>query len=249
MGSGPIAGALVAHQYGPMRRMLRMALEEAGYAVAEASSYDDALRHLRAAGPTVVVAGNAAADYRAEEAFFRQVAADPALAARHHFVLLTTIAEWLPPALDATLRAQGVRVLRMPFRLYELVAAVEAAAGRPRVKGEGEGSRRMREGLSAAEAARRLDVSERTVRRWIEQGRLRARRSRDNTFAIDPADLGPDSARVAGAHPRERVARLEARLHVLEGRAAMLEARLGLLDTRVAALESRPNATGDGAAG
>lgn len=131
MQSGPIAEALVAHRYGPARRMLRMALADAGYAVAEAPSYDDALLYLHAAAcPTVVVAGNLSADFGAEADFFGRVAADPALDGRHRFVLFTTIAEWLPPTLDATLRSLGVRVVPMPSHLPALLAAVDLAAGR-----------------------------------------------------------------------------------------------------------------------
>lgn len=125
------AGVVVAHADDRMRRMLRRALEEAGHAVVEAPRYDDALRRLCAAdGPAVVVAGNVSVDYIAEADFFRRVAADPALAGRHRFVLLATIPDYLPPSLDATLRTLGVPILAAPLHLHELYAAVAVVAGR-----------------------------------------------------------------------------------------------------------------------
>lgn len=126
-----IPDVLVMHAHGPMRMVLRLVLAQDYYTVAEAASYACVLRHLRTAiSPTVVVAGNWTADYRAEADFFGQIARDVALSRRHHFVLLTTIPEWLPPQLDAMLRGLGVPVLKLPVEVPELLTAVALAAGR-----------------------------------------------------------------------------------------------------------------------
>jgi hypothetical protein len=115
-----------------MRRMLRMVLTDAGYSVTEAVTYAAVLRALgTAAQPVVVVAGTWEASHQAEVEFFGQVAADAALVRRHRFVLLTTVPEFLPDALEATLRSLGVVTLEMPARASELLEAVALAAGRP----------------------------------------------------------------------------------------------------------------------
>lgn len=135
-----IADVVVMHAHRPMRTLLRMALAEDGYLVSEAPTYTAALRHLRAAtGSVVVVAGNWAPDYHSEIEFFHHIAADMNLARRHRCVLLCTVPEWLPAALDSTLHALGVAVLRMPTHLGELLDTVAMAAGRTLAEDESAG--------------------------------------------------------------------------------------------------------------
>jgi DNA-binding NtrC family response regulator len=135
-----ISDVVVMHAHGPMRALLRMALAEDGYLISEAPTYTAVLRHLRAASrPIVVVAGNWAPDYRSEIEFFHHIAADTTLARRHRCVLLCTVPEWLPVALDSTLHALGVAVLRMPTHLPELLDTVAMAAGRTQTEDESAG--------------------------------------------------------------------------------------------------------------
>ena len=126
-----ISDVVVMHSHPPMRLLLRMQLTTDGYSVTELPTYLAVLRHLRAAAtPTVVVAGNFTYDFQAEADFFAQVAADATLARRHRFVLLSTIPEWQPTALDTTLRSLGVPVLKLPWDMRDLLTTVARVAGR-----------------------------------------------------------------------------------------------------------------------
>lgn len=135
-----IEDVLVMHAHRPMRLLLRLALTNVGYAVTEVPTYAALLRSLRtAAGPRVAVGGNWASNFRAEDVFFGRVAVDATLAWRHRFVLLSTVPEAHPQALDAQLRGLGVAVVRVPFQLPELLATVAVAAGRTPVEGASAG--------------------------------------------------------------------------------------------------------------
>jgi hypothetical protein len=125
-----IPGVVVMHPHRAMRTLLQRELAESGYTVVYASTYAAVLRYLsRVASPVVVVAGNCKADFYAETRFFRRITADATLARRHRFVLFCVLPEWLPLALDATLRSLGVTVLGLSS-LPELQEAVAVAAGR-----------------------------------------------------------------------------------------------------------------------
>ena len=125
-----ISVVVVMHPSMPIRMLLHTEFTKAGYRVVEAPTYAAVLRVLRqAADPIVVVAGNRKADFRAEQRFFRHLVAEAPLARRHRFVLFSPLPEWLPLALDMTLRSLGVPVLRLES-LRELLDAVALAAGR-----------------------------------------------------------------------------------------------------------------------
>jgi CheY-like chemotaxis protein len=124
-----ISDVVVLYPDGSMRALLCMALEGAGYTVTEAPTYAAVLQLLHmAAGPRVVVVGNLTADTQTEEEFFGHLAADAALAQRHRYVLLSTVPEWHPMALDATLCRLGVAVVRVPFHLPDLLATLTKLA-------------------------------------------------------------------------------------------------------------------------
>jgi len=105
---------------------------------------------------------------------------------------------------------------------------------------------------SAQEVADRLGVAEKTVRRWIESGRLRADRV-GHRFAVDMRDAElvyaeSRSGRVGGrgAEAESEARRLENELAVMRGRYAelqelveRLEAALGEERRRTALLEAR----------
>jgi DNA-binding NtrC family response regulator len=132
-----LSDVLIVHAHDQMRQLLHLALSEAGYHVVAAASYDAVLHHLRTASkPVVVVSGNWATDYEAEQEFFGQLAADATLARRHRYVLLCTIPEYLPDDLDALLCSLGVFMLAMPLRLHELLATVACVARRTPLEDE-----------------------------------------------------------------------------------------------------------------
>lgn len=136
---------VVMHPHGPLRLMLRMALTVDGYTVTEVPTFAAVLRHLHAAAdatpmvPMVVIVGNWDYTFQAEDAFFARIAADRPMARRHRFVLLSTVLEWLPADLDATLRSLGVLQLRMPFQMPDLLALIALAVGRTHSNDESAG--------------------------------------------------------------------------------------------------------------
>jgi excisionase family DNA binding protein len=62
-------------------------------------------------------------------------------------------------------------------------------------------SRRRR--VTVAEAADRLAVSEKSIRRWVSSGRLRAYRTGPRLLRIDPADLDALSLPVPPDEPQD----------------------------------------------
>ncbi len=111
------------------REMLRLVLEDAGYRVQEADSGAAGLALLRATTERMVVLLDQRMPGLDGDQVLRIVAADPDLATRHAYILLTAsphtvaIAPVLPPAL-------GVPVVEKPFDVDALLAIVSAAAAR-----------------------------------------------------------------------------------------------------------------------
>ena len=115
-----------------VRETLWWALHEEGYGVCEAADGFVALAALRtSARPLVTVL-----DYRLPGLtggeVLAEVAADPHVAGRHTFVLVTADPERLPPSLVMWADRQGIRIVPKPFDLEALLAAVAEAAGRLR---------------------------------------------------------------------------------------------------------------------
>src|SRR5258708_20437399 len=82
--------------------------------------------------------------------------------------------------------------------------------------------------LTAIETSKRLGVSERTVRRWIEEGKLVARHLKKNKYGILEADVEallaerPDMID-ENAQMKARIETLEQRVHQLERAVTRLE--------------------------
>lgn len=76
----------------------------------------------------VVVVGNCHADHHQEATFFAQVVADPQLAVRHQYLLLTTEPPLIPTALYLQLRQLHAPIVRKPFTVEELLTRVRTAA-------------------------------------------------------------------------------------------------------------------------
>jgi excisionase family DNA binding protein len=87
---------------------------------------------------------------------------------------------------------------------------------------------------TAIEAARTLGVSEKTIRRWIEENKLQARRVARNKLAIPENEIERLAQEREQAGALDQVARLEA----LEQKYRDLEARYSGLVERIAALEA-----------
>lgn len=204
-----ISDVVVMHSNPPMRLLLRLLLTADGYTVTEVSTYRAVLRHLyAAASPTAVVVGNLTYDYAAERAFFAHVAADAVLARRHRFVLLSTLPDWQPVALDASLRSLGVPVLRLPCGMLDLLTAVATVAGRKPAED------RHQRGKGASV--------------WAQGARPLTQRAREmparRVALLTVDELHTLATRLQAAHLRS--SELRARAHDQQARLAVLSARM-----------------------
>jgi len=120
--------ALIVDDDTDIRSLVRTALEEEGWDVAEAVDGRAGLRHLRADVRSLVVL----LDYRMPVLdgldVLRAVADDPWLTMRHCFLLLTANAATLPTELQALARQLSVPILAKPFDLDDLLAAMSQAS-------------------------------------------------------------------------------------------------------------------------
>lgn len=115
-----------------VRLLLRVALGEEGYGVWEAADGVEALATLRtSARPLVTIL-----DYRLPGMTGGEVVsavlADPQVAGRHTFVLVSTTPDMLPEGVRLWAERQGIRIVPKPFDFEALLAAVAEAAGRLR---------------------------------------------------------------------------------------------------------------------
>ena len=145
-----VSWVLVVDDDPDLRETLRWALEMEGYGVCEAADGVYALAVLKfSVRPLVTVL-----DYRLPGMtggeVLAAVAADPQMAGRHTFVLVTADRQYLPPALVLWADRQGIRILSKPFDFEALLAAVAEAAGRLRGGARGVPHTSIPAGRSAA---------------------------------------------------------------------------------------------------
>jgi CheY-like chemotaxis protein len=106
-----------------------MVFEDAEWEVLEAKDGPEALATLRACHSRLVVLLDWKMPEMSGEEVLCAVKADPALMARHTYVLISGNAANLSPHLSAVLHELSVPVLSKPFRIDELLRLVEAQAG------------------------------------------------------------------------------------------------------------------------
>jgi CheY-like chemotaxis protein len=112
------------------REMLRLLLEDAGYAVEEASSGEAGLALLRATPERCVVLLDQRMPGLGGDGVLAIVAADPRLAARHAYILLTASPQKLRATPPTVLHGLSVPLVEKPFDVDALLAVVAAAAAR-----------------------------------------------------------------------------------------------------------------------
>ena len=113
-----------------IRETLRLALEDAGYQVQEAGDGVAALEILRAARGGMIVLLDLMMPRLDGAGVLGAVAGDRHLAQRHAFILTTASHQTMSLAFANLLTNLDVPVLRKPFDLDELFAAVGRAASR-----------------------------------------------------------------------------------------------------------------------
>lgn len=118
---------LIADDEADLRETLRTLLESEGYTVGEAANGRQALNALRASAVPMVALIDMVMPGLNGIQVIEAVAADPALAARHAYLLLTANHRPLPDAAAALLAQLGVTVVRKPFDIDALLADVARA--------------------------------------------------------------------------------------------------------------------------
>lgn len=123
-----MVSALVVDDDEDTRDVLRAALEDAGYAVAEAADGERALDALRASATPLVVVLDLDLPRLDGIEVLRAIAHDKRLAARHAVILLTAVVHRRYQAAEDLCAALGAPLMLKPFDLDALLGAVAAAA-------------------------------------------------------------------------------------------------------------------------
>lgn len=119
-----------------IRETLVMVLDDAGFATCAADTGREALARLRSAPTPLVVLLDLVMPEPDGRVVLRAVAANPSLARRHAFIIVTAAAEALVDAAQAELGRLGAWLIldtvRKPFDIDAVVAAVERSQRRLR---------------------------------------------------------------------------------------------------------------------
>jgi CheY-like chemotaxis protein len=113
-----------------IRETLRDVLDEEGYATIEAPDGLVALEILQALSYAIVVLSNHMMPRLDGPGFFAIVSRDPVLRSRHVYLYMTANTRVLSPSFADQLARLRVPVLRKPFDLGDLLAAIADAARR-----------------------------------------------------------------------------------------------------------------------
>ncbi|HEX8032505.1 MAG TPA: response regulator [Ktedonobacterales bacterium] len=125
-----MAWVLVVDDDEPTRETLRVMLEDAGYAVAEAPDGQAALEMLRSTPYHAIVLFDLLMPVLDGIGFLREVKDDERLAKRHGYILLTANRQALRSDSEELIRSVSVKVVQKPFEvgpLLRLIADVEQA--------------------------------------------------------------------------------------------------------------------------
>ena len=127
---GAVTRVLVVDDDEGIRETIRFALEDVGYAVAEAADGLTALQRLRAGKERMVVVLDLMMPGLDGAGVLGAVAADARLSSQYAFVLMTANTRTLTLAFATLLQNLSIPVLAKPFDVDVLLNAVAAAAHR-----------------------------------------------------------------------------------------------------------------------
>lgn len=122
-----MARVLVVDDDEEFRHTMRLLLEDAEHEVLEVATGADALRHLRQPRTLVVLLDLLMPGIDGVEVL-RRVAADPDLAARHTYIVVTADSWTFLRAAQPLVEAVGAAVIQRPFDVDTLLAAVGQTA-------------------------------------------------------------------------------------------------------------------------
>ena len=126
---------LVVDDDAPTREALRLALEDVGHVVLEATDGSQALEMLRRSQRQLVALVDLLMPTSSGTDLLRVVAQEPRLARRHRFIAMTAGSQALAQSVADTLGTLGGQILLKPFGVDALLGAVNAAARRRRPAG------------------------------------------------------------------------------------------------------------------
>jgi CheY-like chemotaxis protein len=118
---------LIAEDDADIRASLRFLLEEEGYTVGEAEDGEATLAYLRATPEPCVIFLDLLMPRLSGMDVLRAVEAEPALSARHRFVLLTARYASLPPAEEELFAQNAVARVHKPFAIDDILEALRIA--------------------------------------------------------------------------------------------------------------------------
>lgn len=127
---GAITRVLIVDDDEGIRETIRLALEDTGYTIAEASDGLAALKQLRAGRERMVVLLDLMMPGLDGAGLLGAVAADAQLSSQYAFVLITANTKTLTLAFATLLQNLSVPVLTKPFDIDTLLDAVATAAHR-----------------------------------------------------------------------------------------------------------------------
>jgi CheY-like chemotaxis protein len=125
-----MASVLIVEDDKDTRDVLRMVFENEGHVVSEAADGLEALDVLRESASSLVVVLDLDLPRLDGIQLLRMVAADPSLAARHAFILLTAVSNQRFREAEAVCAQYMVPVIAKPFELDTVLDAVDAAVHR-----------------------------------------------------------------------------------------------------------------------
>ena len=126
-----MAQVLVVDDSRTFRQIVCGMLRNAGYAVAEAGDGEEALDQLRASSEPLVTLLDVVMPKLGGIGVLNAVDADPSLAYRHVFILMTATLQAVPPqAVADLLRRYHIPLLEKPFNEHDLLRHVTAAEAR-----------------------------------------------------------------------------------------------------------------------
>ena len=126
-----MAQILVVDDSRTFRQIVCDMLRKAGYSVAEAGDGEEALDHLRASTAPLVTLLDVVMPRLGGIGVLNAMDADPQLAHRHVFILMTATLQAIPPqAVADLLRRYRIPLLEKPFNERDLMRHVRAAEAR-----------------------------------------------------------------------------------------------------------------------
>jgi CheY-like chemotaxis protein len=130
----PTTHVLVVDDDMALRRMVAMVLEDAEWEVLEARDGREALSTMRSNPDHLIVLLDWKMPNMSGEDVLNAVKADPDLATRHAYILITAMSAMLSPHVMTLLNELSVPVIAKPFGIQQLLCVVEDKARNMRAK-------------------------------------------------------------------------------------------------------------------